>query len=52
MGTTFGSPGESAYLANSGRLADVIVAIQAMGTYKFYKLSFEGWADRITANKN
>lgn len=23
-----------------------------MGTYKFYKLDFEGWADRITANKN
>jgi hypothetical protein len=52
MGTTFGSPSESPYLANSGRLADVIAAIQAMGTYKFYKLSFEGWADRITANKN
>ena len=23
-----------------------------METYKFYRLSFEGWADRITANKN
>jgi|HubBroStandDraft_2_1064218.scaffolds.fasta_scaffold130482_2 hypothetical protein len=23
-----------------------------MGTYKSYKLSFEGWADRITPNKN
>lgn len=23
-----------------------------MGTYKFYKLDFEGWADRITANRN
>jgi len=52
MATTFGSPDESPYLANSGRLADVIAAIQAMGTYKFYKLTFEGWADRITANKN
>lgn len=52
MGTTFGDGNESPYLANSGRLADVIAAIQAMGTYKFYKLSFEGWADRITANKN
>jgi hypothetical protein len=52
MGTTFGNPGESPYLADSGRLADVIAAIQALGTYKFYKLSFEGWADRITANKN
>ena len=23
-----------------------------MGTYKFYKLSFEGWADRIVGDKN
>jgi hypothetical protein len=52
MGTKFGGSIASPYLANSGRLADVIAAIQAMGTYKFYKLSFEGWADRITANKN
>ena len=52
MGTTLGSLSESPYLADSGRLADVIAAIQAMGTYKFYKLPFEGWADRITANKN
>jgi hypothetical protein len=42
MGTTFGSPSESPYLPNSGRLADVIAAIQAMGTYKFYKLTFAG----------
>jgi hypothetical protein len=33
-------------------LADVIAAIQAMGTYKFYKLPFDGWADRITADKS
>lgn len=53
MGATFGSSSKSPYLADSGRLADVIAAIQAMGTYKFYKLTFEGWAaDRITANKN
>jgi len=43
---------KSPYLNDTGRLADVIAAIQAMGTYKFYKLDFEGWADRITANKN
>ena len=43
---------KSPYLSDAGRLADVIAAIQAMGTYKFYKLDFEGWADRITANKN
>jgi hypothetical protein len=42
---------KSPYLNDPGRLADVIAAIQAMGTYKFYKLDFEGWADRITANK-
>jgi hypothetical protein len=39
------------YLDSPQRLADVIAAIQAMGTYKFYKLTFEGWADRIEANK-
>ena len=43
---------KSPYLNDTGRLADVIAAIQAMGTYKFYKLDFGGWADRITANKN
>lgn len=32
------------------RLADVIAAIQAMGTYKYYKLDFAGWADRITGD--
>jgi len=34
-----------------GRLGDVIAAIQAMGTYKFYKLDFKGWADRLSANE-
>ena len=41
----------SAYLNEPGRLGDVIAAIQAMATYKFYKLPFEGWADRISADK-
>lgn len=41
----------SAYLNEPGRLGDVIAAIQAMATYKFYKLSFEEWADRISADK-
>lgn len=40
----------SPYLADPNRLADVIAAIQAMATYKFYKLDFRGWADRITGD--
>lgn len=43
---------QSPYLSNSDRLADVIAAIQVMGTYKFYKLDFENWADRISADKS
>lgn len=31
-----------------GRLADVIAAITAMGNYRYYKLSFEKWAERIS----
>ena len=42
---------ESPYLADSNRLAEVIAAIQAAGTYRFYKLDFEGWADRISGAK-
>lgn len=42
----------SPYLKTEDRLADVIAAIQATGTYKYYKLDFEGWADRITGDKN
>ena len=38
---------ETPYTDNANRLADVIAAIQVMGTYKFYKLDFAGWADRI-----
>ena len=33
-----------------GRLADVIAAITALGSYRYYKLSVEKWAERI-ANK-
>lgn len=42
----------SPYLADSNRLGDVIAAIQAMATYKFYKLPFSGWADRISADES
>ncbi len=41
---------KSPYLTNDRRLADVIAAIQAMATYRFYKLDFAGWADRITGD--
>jgi hypothetical protein len=42
----------SPYLNNPSRLADVIAAIQAMATYKFYKLSFDTWSDRIGADSS
>jgi hypothetical protein len=42
----------SPYLVDTNRLADVIAAIQAMSTYKFYKLTHEEWADRMSANKD
>jgi hypothetical protein len=41
----------SPYLAANDRLADVIAAIQVMGTYKFYKLDFDTWADRICGDR-
>ena len=41
---------DSAYLENDKRLADVIAAIQTLAIYKFYKLDFAGWADRITGD--
>lgn len=41
----------SPYLADANRLGDVIAAIQAMAVYKFYKLPFSGWADRISADE-
>ncbi|MFY0591972.1 hypothetical protein [Roseivirga sp.] len=43
---------KSPYLNHPNRLADVIAAIQALGSYKFYKLSVEKWADRITGSKD
>jgi hypothetical protein len=43
---------ESPYLRDPNRLGDVIAAIQAMATYKFYKLPFSGWADRISADES
>jgi len=44
----FYSKEASPYLENPKRLADVIAAIQVMGTYRFYKLDFKGWSKRIT----
>ena len=41
---------DSPYL-RPGRLADVVASLQALGTYKFYKLTFEDWADRLSADK-
>jgi hypothetical protein len=40
----------SPYLAENNRLGDVIAAIQVMAVYKFYKLPFSAWADRINAD--
>ena len=42
----------SPYLSDATRLADVVAAIQATGSYKFYKLDFSGWSDRITGDEN
>ncbi|RON25195.1 N-carbamoyl-L-amino acid amidohydrolase [Pseudomonas brassicacearum] len=40
----------SPYLSENNRLGDVIAAIQVMAVYKFYKLPFSDWADRINAD--
>lgn len=45
------SGNKNPYSSNSNRLADVIAAIQVMGTYKFYKTDFNGWADRIEGDE-
>ena len=42
---------KSPYLKTDHRLADVIAALQAVATYKFYKLDFAQWADRITGDQ-
>lgn len=42
---------DNPYIDNPNRLNDVIAAIQVMGIYKFYSLTFEQWAIRITGNK-
>ncbi|QEY12218.1 N-carbamoyl-L-amino acid amidohydrolase [Cellvibrio sp. KY-YJ-3] len=42
----------SPYLSDPQRLSDVIAAIQAMATYKFYKLTHAGWADRLSADES
>ena len=44
---------KSPYLSSSDRLADVIAALQATATYRFYQLRFDGdrgWAWRIAGN--
>jgi len=41
---------KSPYISEPTRLADVIAAIQTMGTYKFYKLDFRGWSKRISGD--
>lgn len=43
---------QSPYLTSPRRLADVISAIQAMATYKRYKLEFKEWAKRISGNES
>ena len=46
---------ESPYLDDPSRLADVLAAIQATATYKFYQLGFEGrrdWAWRVTGDSS
>lgn len=43
---------KSPYLVDDRRLGDVIAAIQVMGTYKFYKLEFAKWSERITGSED
>lgn len=41
---------KSLYLNEPNRLAEVISAIQVLGTYKSYKQDFIEWADRISGD--
>lgn len=47
----FAKERNSPYATDANRLNDVIAAIQAMAVYKFYKLDFAGWADRISGTR-
>lgn len=40
------------YTTETNRLADVIAAIQVLGTYKFYKSTFSKWSDRIEGDED
>lgn len=40
----------SPYLKDPDRLADVIAAIQTLGSYRFYRLSPEKWSHRISGS--
>lgn len=42
---------ENPYLKDN-RLSDVIAAITALGTYKFYKLDVARWTERITGKQD
>ena len=41
----------SPYLNDPNRLSDVLAAIQATATYKYYKLDLKGWSDRINGDE-
>lgn len=38
---------ENPYLIGPSRLIDVMAAIQFLGTYRYYKVGFDYWHDRI-----
>ncbi|QSR23179.1 hypothetical protein [Hyphomonas sp. KY3] len=42
---------KNAYL-RPDRLSDVIAGITTLGTYKFYKLDFKSWSDRICGDED
>ena len=43
---------KSPYIKDDKRLVDVISAIQAMGSYKYYKRDFAGWAKSISGDES